>query len=98
MLQLQITAPAKADITGIADYITTNSYEKYAIDFGNKLSKVLSLLCHNPNIGTARPRSGEGIRLQPMNKVNIIYRVKGDQLQILRVHHSALDSNKLKNI
>lgn len=95
MLALQLTESAQEDIRNIASYIATESYEKYAIDFGHKIKKTFELLCHSPNIGAARERSGEGVKLHAMGKINIIYRVSNQNLQVLRVHHSKLDSCKL---
>lgn len=96
MLQLIITEPAQLDVTSISDYITTNSYAKYAVMFGDKLSDLLELLCHTPNMGVEKASLGEGVRLYPLDKVNIIYRVSGDELQVLRLYHSALDFNTLE--
>ncbi len=95
MLKLDITDQAEADIEEIYVYIALESYQSYAENFASKVFKTFDLLCHNPHIGTERPRSGEGVRFYPMDKVNIFYRVANKRLQILRVHHSAMDSNKL---
>ena len=96
MLTLEITAQAEADIEEIYLHIAIESYQKYAESFASKVFKTFDLLCLNPHMGTERTRSGEGVRFYPMDKVNIFYRVVSDQLQILRVHHSALDSGKLR--
>ena len=96
MLTLEITDQAEADIEKIYLYIALESYQSYAENFASKAFKTFDLLCHNPHMGTERTRSGKGIRFYPMDKVNIFYRVVSDQLQILRVHHSALDSDKLR--
>ena len=96
MLALIITDQAEADIEEIYLYIALNSYQSYAESFASKAFKTFDLLCHSPHMGTQRVRSGEGVRFYPMDKVNIFYRVVSDQLQILRVHHSSLNSNKLR--
>ena len=96
MLTLEITDQAEADIEEIYVYIAVKSYQSYAESFAGKVFKTFDLLCHNPQMGTERTRSGEGVRCYPMEKVNSFYRVVSDRLQILRVHHGALDSNKLR--
>lgn len=96
MLTLEITDRAEADIEEIYLYIALESYQSYAESFLSKAFKTFDLLCNNPNMGTERTRSGEGVRFYPMDKVNIFYRVVNKRLQILRVHHSALDSNRLR--
>jgi len=96
MLTLIITDQAEADIEEIYLYIALNSYQSYAESFANKAFKTFDLLCHSPHMGTQRTRSGEGVRFYPMDKVNIFYRVVSDQLQIPRVHHSSLNSDKLR--
>ena len=96
MLTLEITDRAEADIEEIYLYIALESYQSYAESFLSKAFKTFDLLCNNPHMGTERTRSGEGVRFYPMDKVNIFYRVVNKRLQILRVHHSAMDSNKLR--
>ena len=96
MLTLEITDQAEVDIEEIYLYIALESYQRYADNFASHVFKTFDLLCHNPQVGTERNRSGEGVRFYPMDKVNIFYRVVNKRLQILRVHHSALDSDKLR--
>ena len=96
MLTLEITDQAEADIEEIYLYIADESYQSYAESFASKVFKTFDLLCHNPQMGTERTRSGEGVRFYPMDKANIFYRVVNKRLQILRVHHSAVDSGKLR--
>ena len=96
MLTLEITDQAEADIEEVYLYIAVESYQSYAENFASQVFKTFDLLCHNPQMGTERTRSGEGVRFYPMDKVNIFYRVVNKRLQILRVHHSAMNSNKLR--
>lgn len=96
MLTLEITDQAEADIGEIYVYTALESYQSYAESFASKAFKTFDLLCHNPHMGTDRTRSGEGVGFYPMDKVNIYYRMVSNQLQILRVYHSALDSDKLR--
>lgn len=76
--------------------IATESYPKYADEFVEKLFLQFELLSHNPELGVKRPEIGHGIRLYPVDSVNIIYRIMAQELQLLRVHHGALNSNQLQ--
>jgi toxin ParE1/3/4 len=96
VLNIIITELAEEDIQDIVFFILTESYEKYADLFIEKTYSTFELLAHNPTAGVERQLQDEGVRLFPIDKVNIIYRVKEDTLQILRVHHSAMDSSRLK--
>ena len=71
MLTLEITDRAEADIEEIYLYTALESYQSYAESFINKVFKTFDLLCNNPQMGTERTRSGEGVRFYPMDKVNI---------------------------
>ena len=95
MLTLVITDQAEIDIEEIYLYVALESYQSYAEDFASKAFKTFHLLCHSPHMGSERIRSGEGVWFYPMDKVNFFYHPVSDQLQILRVHHSAMDNNKL---
>ena len=96
MLTLEITDQAGADIEEIYLYIAIESYQSYAESFASQVFRTFDLPCHKPQRGTERTRSGEGVRFYPLDKVSIFYRVVNKRLQILRVHHSALDINRLR--
>lgn len=95
MIKLAITEPVEMDIETIWFHILTQSYLEYADAFIDKLYRQFELLAHNPDMGVKRIEIGEEARLYPVDKINIIYRVQSAELQILRVHHSALDPNAL---
>ncbi len=95
MTRLVITESALADLDEIWLYIAQNSYPKYADATLDKLFTSFRLLQKNPGMGAHRDDIGKDVRLFPVEKINIIYWLKGSNLEVLRVHHSALDSNIL---
>jgi len=76
-------------------YIAQDSYPQYADAINDKLFASFKLVQKNPNMGAKRDDIGKGIRLFPVEKINVIYWLKDSNLEILRVHHSTLDSNIL---
>ena len=95
MTRLVITETALADLDDIWLYIAQDSYPEYADAINDKLFASFKLVQKNPNMGAKRDDIGKNIRLFPVGKINVIYWLKGSSLEILRVHHSALDSNIL---
>ncbi len=95
MTRLVITETALADLDEIWLYIAQDSYPQYADAINDKLFASFKLMQKNPNMGAKRDDIGKGIRLFPVEKINVIYWLKGSRLEVLRVHHSALNSNNL---
>ena len=95
MTRLVITETALADLDDIWLYIAQDSYPEYADAINDKLFASFKLVQKNPNMGTKRDDIGKDIRLFPVGKINVIYWLKGSGLEVLRVHHSALNSNIL---
>ena len=95
MARLLITESALADLDEIWLYIAQDSYPQYADAITDKLFASFKFVQKNPNIGAKRDDIGKGVRLFPVEKINIICWLKGSSLEVLRVHHSALDSNIL---
>jgi plasmid stabilization system protein ParE len=95
MARLLITESALADLDEIWLYIAQDSYPQYADAIIEKLFASFKLVQINPNMGAKRDDIGKGVRLFPVEKINIIYWLKDSSLEVLRVHHSALNSNIL---
>ena len=95
MTRLVITETALADLDEIWLYIAQDSYPEYADAIIDKLFASFKLVQKNPNMGAKRDDIGKGVRLFPVEKINVIYWLRGSSLEVLRVHHSALDSNTL---
>ena len=95
MTRLVITESALADLDEIWLYIAQTSYPQYADAVNDKLFASFKIVQNNPGIGAKRDDIGTGVRLFLVEKINIIYWLRGSRLEVLRVHHSALDSNLL---
>ena len=95
MTRLVITESALADLNEIWLYIAQANYPKYAEAVNDKLFASFRMAQNNPGMGTKRDDTAKGVRLFPVEKINIIYWLRGFRLEVLRVHHSALDSNLL---
>jgi len=95
MMRLVITESALADLDGIWLYIAQTSYPQYADAVNDKFFSSFKIVQNNPGMGAKRDDIGTGVRLFPVEKINIIYWLRGSRLEVLRVHHSALDSNLL---
>ena len=96
MTQLIITNSASNDLAELWFYVATEGYLEYADDLLERLYAQFELLALTPDLGASREEIGEGIRLFPVERINIIYRSVNDTLQIIRVHHSSRDSNRLQ--
>lgn len=95
MIRLVITEKALLDLDEIWLYIAQTSYPEYADSTIDKLFTSFEIMQENPNMGARREDIGAGIRLFPIEKINIIYWLKNSCLEVLRVHHSALGSGRL---
>lgn len=91
MIKLVITERADQDLEDIWLYVATTSYPEYADAVLDQLVVAFELLSSNPSMGAMREELGGGVRLYPLDKINIIYWLKGKKLEVLRVYHSARD-------
>lgn len=95
MTKLVISETAVNDLDEIWLHIAQESYIQYADAIIDKLFIAFKAMQKNPRMGVRRDDIGTEIRLFPVEKINIIYRLKNSCLEILRVHHSALDCDIL---
>ena len=95
MIELVITHTAENDLIELWAHVAQESYPEYADNLIDKLVFHFQLLVSQPEMGVLRENLGEGVRLFPVDKINIIYWLKGSTLEVLRVHNSALDSLRL---
>lgn len=95
MIELFITAPAKNDLVDIWSYITIEGHPEHADAILDRLYSQFELIVLNPGMGASRKKIGENVRLYPVDRIKVIYWLKDSRLEILRVQHSALDSNRL---
>ncbi|HED34845.1 MAG TPA: type II toxin-antitoxin system RelE/ParE family toxin [Gammaproteobacteria bacterium] len=95
MTHLVITEPAKNDLHKIWAYTAENSYVEYADGQLDGLLAGCELLCQQPEMGTERTYIARGLRLFPIGRFNIYYRLQENTLFVVHVVDAARD---IKNI
>ncbi|MDE0027166.1 MAG: type II toxin-antitoxin system RelE/ParE family toxin [Spirochaetaceae bacterium] len=99
MARLRWTPQALDDIESICAYIARDS-RNYAQVFASQIVEKASALESFPQIGRVVPESNrEEIREILHGNYRIVYRLVGDEVQILTIHHSArlLDPAELRD-
>jgi toxin ParE1/3/4 len=81
---------AKADLAEIWDYIADDSEDR-ADAFIETISKKMTILAENPDIGRARGELGQNIRSFPMGRYIIFYLPIQGGIDVVRVLHAARD-------
>ena len=92
----QITQKANEDLLKIWLYIATESYSDYADNIFDRLLSQFDLISQNPDMGATRDELGKGIKLFPVDKINIVYTKIEGVVHIVRVIHSSRDARFLE--
>ena len=93
-MRLIVTPNADADIEEIGDRIAERSPVR-ALSYVQELRLRCSRILDFPHAGPPRLQWGEGIRIVIHGHYIIIYRVRGEAVQILRIVHGARDLDAL---
>jgi toxin ParE1/3/4 len=93
-MKLRLTPEAKADLEGIGDRIAERNPMR-AVTYVQELRERASRIGEFPHAGPPRPQWGEGIRITVHGKYLIVYRVRDETVQVLRVVHGARDLDTL---
>lgn len=97
MAEVRWTAQAADDLEAIADFIAADS-PQYARLFAMDVLAAVGRLANFPNSGRVVPEIKDpGIREILLGSYRIVYRVKGDLVELLTVYHGArlLDPSRL---
>jgi toxin ParE1/3/4 len=91
MPRLRLSAAARRDLEmiqdrGLADF-GAYAARRHMAGFG----RVFALLRAHPFSGEARPAYGEGIRAVSHRPHRVLYRVRDDEILIVRIVHAAMD-------
>jgi toxin ParE1/3/4 len=88
-MKVVYTEEALADLAEIADYLAEH-YPAVAPTVRNRLYAVIGHLARWPE-SARRARGRSGVRVMPLGKYpyRIFYRVAGDAIEILHIHHAA---------
>jgi toxin ParE1/3/4 len=93
-MRVRLTPLAEADIEGIGDRIAERNPAR-AVSYVRELRERCRSIGEFPHAGPPRPQWGEGIRIAVHGKYVIVYRVRDEAVQILRVVHGARDLDAL---
>jgi toxin ParE1/3/4 len=93
-MKVELTSLAVADLEQIGDRIALRNPAR-AVSFIQELREKASKLGDFPHAGSPRPQWGDDIRFELHGRYLIIYRVKEQAVQILRVVHGGRDLDTL---
>ena len=89
MARLIWSPRAIRDLEEICDYIANGS-EKYAQIFAQRAVQIIESLPDNPNAGSIVPEyDSPRLRERFLHSYRIIYRVKGEDIQLVTICHGA---------
>ncbi len=90
------TEPAVKDLRELHAYIARDS-ETYASGFVERIILAADRLVDYPKVGRVVPETNdEDVRELLYQRYRIIYRVKGDRIEMLSVIHGARDLEEIK--
>ncbi len=93
-MKASLTPQAEADLEGIGDRIADGNPAR-AVTYVRELRERVERIGEFPHAGPPRPQWGDGIRIAVHGKYLIVYRVRDETVQILRVVHGARDLDAL---
>jgi len=93
-MKVRLTPEAEADLEGIGDKIAERNAAR-AVTYVRELQERCLRIAEFPHAGPPRPQRGEGIRIAIHGKYVIVYRVRDETVQVLRVVHGARDLDAL---
>jgi toxin ParE1/3/4 len=94
MMQATFTREARADLREIALRIADHNPVR-AFSYVDEIDARCLRIGEFPHAGPPRPQWGEGIRIAIHGKYVIVYRVRDETVQVLRVVHGARDLDAL---
>ncbi|MGD9680311.1 MAG: type II toxin-antitoxin system RelE/ParE family toxin [Candidatus Obscuribacterales bacterium] len=93
-MKILITSTAEVDLEEIEAYISSDN-PAAAVRFLNRLSERFQLIADMPGVGRRREIFGRGVRSLAEGNYVIVYRVKTETVEILRVLHGAQDPERV---
>lgn len=93
-MKVRLTPEAQADLEGIGDRIAGRNPAR-AVSYIRELRERCLRIGEFPHGGPPRPQWGEDIRIAVHGKYLIVYRVRDEIVQVLRVVHGARDLGAL---
>lgn len=94
MSRVRFTPTAEADLDAICTYLADRD-PGAARRWVQSVRQTCHLLGEQPHIGRARPEYGSGIRGIAAGRYVIFYRLRDDEVEILRVLRGARDFDRI---
>ncbi len=91
MLQIRLSPLARADLDEIWNYTVAQWDERQAEIYLHGLDATMKLLAASPRLGRAINDIREGYFLFPSGSHLLVYRLKPDAIEFLRVLHKRMD-------
>jgi len=91
MLRLKLSPKAINDLEEIYEYTIANWGIRQAEKYQDELFEWMSRVTENPHIGSQYYFSKGSYRKSQINKHLIFYRIKDDELVVVRVLHERMD-------
>ena len=89
-MKVVVTPAAETDLGSIADWIAAANPIR-ALSFISEVRDAALRLGEFPNAWPARPQWGDGVRIRIVGQYIVAYHVRAQQVEVLRVLHSARD-------
>lgn len=90
------SSTARRDLRHVGRYIAKESGNRHvAVSFLQRLDEHFALIATQPRMGRIRDDLQPGLRCQPFDSYLILYRPKGDGIEIARLLHAARDVESL---
>jgi toxin ParE1/3/4 len=93
-MNVRLTPDAEADLEGIGDRIAERNAIR-AVSYVREVRERCHRIGDFPHAGPPRPQWGEGVRIALHGRYVIVYRVRDETVQILRVVHGARNLDAL---
>ena len=94
MTQVSFTPEAYADLRAIALHIAGDNPVR-ALSYVDEIEARCRSIAEFPHAGPPRPEWGDGVRIAVHGYYLIVYRVRDEAVQILRIVHGARDLDAL---
>ena len=94
MLKITRTPAAVRDVVAITDYIAANNLDA-ALRFHDEIDRLLDLIARYPQMGEAVDHLAAGMRRHTLGDYLLFYRLRGSELELIRVLHGARDIDSL---
>jgi toxin ParE1/3/4 len=94
MRALRLSPKAQSDLDAIWNYTTQNWNERQAETYLTSLEQAMQLLCINPLMGVDISYIREGYRKFSVASHLLIYVVRTDSLDVMRILHKSMDVDR----